>query len=116
MTVDQGSWVELAQVVQQVEHGGLLLEGARVLRLLVAAIHATNVTDTDAVGVVTLAVGTADVDVAARLDVAISIHHVMVANVGPALLLVPSANVGHGVVLAFRRRRAMNDNFSDCAL
>lgn len=119
VSADAGFRVELPQVDEQIEQCCLLLECARVLHRLAVGRHATDVADTDGVCVVAVAVGTDDVHVASRLDMAVAVDDVVVADVAPAVAAlrlgrgVPASDVRHGVVAAFRCGGAMDDDLVD---
>ena len=59
--------------------------------------------------------GTGDVHVAAFMDGSVPIDDVVVADVAPTPLTVPSAYVIDGVVAALGGGRAMDDDFTDGA-
>lgn len=77
-------------------------------------VEATDVADTDGVGVVTLAVGTWLGERASLVDAAVQIDDVVVADASEATGTVPLVDVGDGEGLAFLRRTAVDDDFVNC--
>ena len=120
---DFGGRVEFAQVYQQREQRGLLCQRAGVLCLLLVirharlVLHATHIGDADAVRVVIGAMRSYFVNVTPVSDVAVAINHIMIAYVGKATVYdVVCADLVDGDILAFRRCRAMDDDFGYCPL
>ena len=85
-----------------------LFFGASVLRLPIF-VETSNIADSDAMAVVTLAMSTDLLFVATLLDCSIETHNIMVSNALPAPITVPAVYVFCSDVLAFDRRTARND-------
>ena len=110
VAVDLRTRVEFAQVDQQICNGRLLGLGAGVLGCLPVLAAAADVDHADAVGVVSGAMCSGDVDVAPWLYAAIEVDDVVVADVGEAALDVPAAYLGDGALAALGRGGAVDDD------
>lgn len=78
-------------------------------------IEAADISDANALGVVTWAMGTDLFDGTARADAAIMIDDIMIADVVPAETLVVSSYGFHGAVGIGTGGGAMDDDFGDCS-
>ncbi len=65
---------------------------------MTSGIGSADVTDADAVGIVTCAMGTNLFDRPADVDAAVAIDDIMVANLAETALAMPAVDVGDGVV------------------
>ena len=88
-------WKLSFQGFQQSEQGLALLGRTGVMRSS-RCVEATDVADTDGVGVVTLAVGTCLGERTTLVDAAVQIDDVVVADAGEAAGTVPPVDVGNG--------------------
>ena len=98
----------LLQEAHEVLKSRFLLFGASILRLPIF-VETSNIADSDAMAVVTLAVSTNLFFVSTLFYCSVEPHHIMVANALPAPITMPAVYVFRSDVLAFDRRTAMND-------
>jgi len=118
MTVDCGGRILTEQFGYQTDERGPLRRGARVLRGLAVGGAATDVSDADRVCVVARSVGANLFDGSARMNRAVAVDDEVITDVAPAVALwfrcgVPLTYLLHGEILALRRSRAMDDDFTD---
>ena len=114
VTVDGGDGVLFHQVADELEEGEALGFGAGVGGVAVG-IEAADIDDADALGVVARAMGTNVFDGAARVDAAVGIDDIMIADVVPTKGTVVAANAFHGTVGIGTGSGAMDDDFGDWA-
>ena len=116
--------VEPVQVLDDLHQCGFLRQRPGVFTRLLLVWHtglvlaATHVGHSNRIGVVAsfLTVGTDQIDIAARLDVAVAVDDIVVANVAPALPLVVCANLFNCVVATLGGVGAVDDDLADGAL
>ena len=113
MTQDEGCGVLTLQSTQEGHDAGALLDGARVSGMIVGG-ETALVTDTDAVGIVALAMCACLGDVSAAMDDAVARDVIVVAYVAESSVadVVPPA-VLRREGLALRRGTAVDDNHGD---
>ena len=114
VAVDGGDRVLFHQVMHQLEEGETLGFGAGVGGVAVG-IEAADIGDADALGVVTGAMGTNVFDGAARVDAAVGVDDIVIADVVPAEALMLAADALHGAVGIGAGGGAMDDDFGDCS-
>ena len=114
VAVDGGDGVLFLEVFYQLEEGEALGFGAGVGGATVG-IEAADISDANALGVVTWAMGTDLFDGTASVDAAVRVHDIMIAYVVPSEALVVAADALHGVVGIGAGSGAMDDDFSDWA-
>ena len=114
MAVDGGDGVLFHQVADELEEGEALGFGAGVGGMSVG-IEAADISDANALGVVTWAMGTDLFDGTASVDAAVRIDDIMIADVAPTKGTVVAANAFHGAVGIGARGGAMDDDFGDCS-
>ena len=102
-----------SQLFEEVEHCLLLLGCASVLWCLVVGGKSTDVADSNAVGVVSLAVCAYQLYRATFVDSAVEVDDVVVTDLGEATLTMPAVDVSDGERLAFGCGGAMDDDVSD---
>lgn len=112
MAVHRGTKKLALKVSYERTKGGALFGSACVFRFLIG-IKSTDVADADAVGIVIEAMGTNLLQRTASMNGAIAIDDEVVADALPSASLVPTVDVGHGIVLALNRGGTMKDDFSD---
>ena len=105
------------QCLDELFDGGLLGRCAGVLGLA-CGVASAHIADADGVGVVAAGVGAVLVERAARLDHAVEVDDVMIADVLPSVAFgwrsgVPPADVGCLEVGAFFGGGAVDDDFID---
>ena len=123
VAIDFCGWIEFAEVHQKFYQSRLLRQRPRVLTRLLLVWHSrlvlasSDVCHSNRVGVVAslLTVGTYQIDIAPLLNVAITIYHVVIANVAPALPLVVGSNLLNRIVSALGGVGAVDDDFLDGA-
>lgn len=93
----------------------LLLRSACVLGRFSVLGHTTDVADSNAVGIMPQAMGASYVLSTSLVDAAVTIDDIVITDVGKLACQVPTTNVVHREIFAFRGGRAMNDNFSDAS-
>ena len=114
VAVDGGDGVLFHQVADELEEGEALGFGAGVGGVAVG-IEAADISDANALGVVTWAMGTDLFDGTASVDAAVGIDDVMIADVAPAEGTVVSPYGFHRTDGIGARGGAVDDNFGDCA-
>ena len=114
VAVDGGDGVLFHQVMHQLEEGEALGFGAGVGGVAVG-IKATDISDANALGVVTWAMGTGLFDGATREDAAVGVDDIVIADVVPAEALMVAADALHGTVGIGTGSGAMEDDFGDCS-
>ena len=114
VAVDGGDGVLFHQVMHQLEEGETLGFGAGVGGVAVG-IEAADISDANALGVVTWAMGTDLFDGTASVDAAVRVHDIMIADVVPAEALMVAADALHGAVGIGAGGGAMDDDFGDCS-
>ena len=100
------------KIADELEEGEALGFGAGVDGATVG-IEAADISDANALGVVTWAMGTDLFDGAARVDAAVGIDDIMIADVVPAEALMVAADALHGAVGIGTGSGAMDDDFGD---
>ena len=80
---------------------------------MAVGIEAADIGDADALGVVAGAMGTDLFDGAARVDAAVRVDDIMIADVVPAEALMVAADALHGAVGIGAGSGAMDDDFGD---
>ena len=93
----------------------LLLWRACVLGRFSVLGHTTNIADANAVGIMPQAMGASYVLGTSLVDAAVTIDDIVITYISKMACQVPTTNVLHREVFAFRSGRAMNDNFSDAS-
>ena len=93
----------------------LLLWRACVLGRFSVLGHTTDIADANAVGIMPQAMGASYILGTSLVDAAVAIDYIMIANIRKVASEVPTTNVVHREILAFRCGRTMNDNFSDAS-
>ena len=91
-----------AQLIDQLSQCDFLLGRSRVLRCFAIGGNATDIANTDTVGIVTLAMRSHQVFSTSLVDAAIAVNHVVIPDVRKLSSQVPLTNVVHREVLAFR--------------
>ena len=114
VAVDRGNRVFFHKIADELEEGEALGFGAGVGGTAVG-IEAADISDADALGVVTWAMGTDLFDGATRADAAIMIDDIMIADVVPAETLMVAADALDGAVGIGSGGGAMDDDFGDCS-
>ena len=114
VAVDGGDRVLFHQVLHQLEQGKTLERGAGVGRATVG-IEAADISDANALGVVTWAMGTDLFDGTASVDAAVRVHDIMIAYVVPSEALVVATDALHGAVGIGAGSGAVDDYFGDCS-
>lgn len=112
VSVDGGNGVFFHQVADELEKDYTLGLGSGVGGVAVG-IKAADIGNADAVDIVAGAVGADLLDGATRMDAAVGIDDVMIANVVPAEAFMVAANALHGAVGIGAGGGAMDDDFSD---
>ena len=102
------------QVADELEEGEALGFGAGVDRATVG-IEAADISDANALGVVTFGMCAGMFDRTASVDAAIGVDDVMIADVVPSEALVVAADALHGAVGIGTGSGAMDDDFGDWA-
>ena len=82
---------------------------------MAVGIEAADIGDADAVGVVARAMCTDLLDGTARVDAAVWVDDVMIANVVPTKAFMVAADALHGAVGIGAGGGAMDDDFGDCS-
>ena len=114
VAVNGGDRVLFHQVLHQLEEGETLGFGAGIGGVAVD-IEAADISDTNALGVVTWAMGTDLFDWATREDAAVGVDDIMIADVTPAEGTVVAADALHGTDGIGARGGAVDDYFGDCS-
>lgn len=109
VTIDLRIGIQLFEHSDQCTKNDLLLGRARVLGMAVF-VQTSDVTDTDAVGIVAFAVRACLFDRSTYMYRSIQIHHKMVADADETALAVPLVDVAHRHRPAFRRGGAVHDD------
>jgi len=112
VSVDGGNGVFFHQVLDKLEENKTLRLGSGVGGMAVG-IMATDIGNADALDVVAGAMGADLLDGATRMDAAVGIDDVMIANVVPAEAFMVAANTLHGAVGIGTGGGAIEDDFSD---
>ena len=115
MSVYGSGWKARVQFREELRKGFLLRLCSGVCRGLAIFSKATDIADTNTVGVVVQAVRSHLCKRSACVYAAVAVDDVVVADVAEASLLVPSANVRNGVVATVCGRAAMEDDFFDAS-
>ena len=102
------------KIADELEEGEALGFGAGVDGMSVG-IEAADISDANALGVVPWAMGTDLFDGTARMDAAVGIDDIMIADVVPSEALVVAADALHGAVGIGAGSGAMDDDFGDWA-
>ena len=112
VAVQGGTGIAAVEVGQQTGQGLPLCGRARVLGLPdVGFLRASHIADPDGVEVVVETMGAYFFFGTARMDAAVEVNEVVVADALPQSFLVPSVYVLYGDVTAFGRGRAMENDF-----
>ena len=114
VSVDGGDGVFFHQVTDELEKGKTLGFGTGVVGMAVG-IKAADIGDTDTVGVVAGAMGSDLLDGAARMDAAVGVNDIMIADVVPAEALMVAADALYGAVGIRTGGSAVDDDFGDCS-
>lgn len=114
VAVDRGYRVFFHKIADELEEGEALGFGAGVGGATVG-IEAADISDANALGVVTWAMGTDLFDRTASVDAAIGVDDVMIADVAPAEALMVAADALHGTVGIRTGGGAVDDDFGDCS-
>jgi len=114
VAVDRGYRVFFHKIADELEEGEALGFGAGVGGMSVG-IEAADISDANALGVVTWAMGTDLFDGTASVDAAIGVDDIMIADVVPAEALVVVTDALHGAVGIGAGSGAMDDDFGDCS-
>ena len=114
VAVDRGYRVFFHKIADELEEGEALGFGAGVGGMSVG-IEAADISDANALGVVTWAMGTDLFDGTASVDAAIGVDDIMIADVVPAEALVVVTDALHGAVGIGAGSGAMDDDFGDWA-
>ena len=114
MAVDRGDRVFFHKIADELEEGEALGFGAGVGGMSVG-IEAADISDANALGVVTWAMGTDLFDGTASVDAAVRVHDIMIAYVVPSEALVVAADALHGAVGIGAGSGAVDDYFGDCS-
>lgn len=114
VAVDGGDVVLFHQVLHQLEQGEVLERGTGVGRASVG-IKAADIDDADALGVVARTMGTDLLNGAARVDAAVRIDDIMIADVVPAETLMVATDALHSAVGIGSGGGAVDDYFGDCS-
>ena len=114
VAVDGGDGVLFLEVFYQLEEGEALGFGAGVSGMSIG-IESADIDDADALGVVAWAMGTDLLNGAARVDAAVRIDDIMIADVTPAEGTVVAADALHGADSVGACGGAMDDYFGDCS-
>ena len=80
---------------------------------MAVGIKATDISDADATGIVSGAVGADLLDMTAGVDAAVGVDDIVIADVAPAEALVVAADALHGAVGIGTGGGAMDDDFGD---
>ena len=112
VTMDGGDGVLFHQVSDELEEGEALGFGTGVGGMSIG-IEAADIGDTDTVGVVAGAMGSDLLDGTARMDAAIGIDDIMIADVVPAEALMVATDALYGAVGIGTGGGAMDDDFGD---
>ena len=112
VTVDLRFGILLAQTGDELTQCVTLGLGAGVLRTHVA-VEASDIANTDGMGIMLCAMGTAAPQRTTFADSAVEQNEIVVAYAEEAALAVPAVDVGHGMPASFGRGRAMHDDFGD---
>jgi hypothetical protein len=113
MTQDEGCGVLTLQEAQEGHDAAALLDGARVSGVVVGC-ETALVTDTDAVGIVALAMCACLGDVATSMDDAVARDVIVIADVAESSMLhVVTAAILRRKGFPFRRGAAMDDDEGD---
>ena len=110
VSVDGGDGVFFHQVTDELEKGKTLGFGTGVV-----GIKAADIGDTDTVGVVAGAMGSDLLDGTARMDAAVGVNDIMIADVVPAEALMVAADALYGAVGIRTGGSAVDDDFGDCS-
>lgn len=102
------------QVADELKEGEALGFGAGVGGVAVG-IEAADIGDADAVGVVAGAMGTDLFDGTARVDAAVWVDDVMIADVVPSQAFMVAADALHGAGGIGAGGGAVDDDFGDCS-
>ena len=114
VAVDGGDGVLFHQVADKLKEGETLGFGTGVGGVAVG-IEAADIGDADALGVVAGAMGSDLLDGAARMDAAVWVDDVMIADVVPAEALMVAADAFHSAVGIETGGSAVDDDFGDCS-
>ena len=114
VAVDRGDRVFFHKIADELEEGEALGFGAGVGGATVG-IEAADISDANALGVVTWAMGTDLFDGTASVDAAIGIDDIMIADVVPSEALVVVTDALHGAVGIGTGGGAVDDDFGDWA-
>ena len=114
VAVDGGDVVLLHQVLHQLEQSKTLERGAGVGRATVS-IEAADIGNADALDVVAWAMGADLLDGATRMDAAVGIDDIVIANVVPTEAFMVAANALYGAVGIRTGGGAVDDDFGDCS-
>lgn len=101
------------ELLQELTKRPLLLRSTSIFGMLTIRGATADVANANGMRVETLAVGPDHVDGTSLVDGTIAVNHEVITDTFPTLSLVPTVDVSHGEVLAFRRGGAVNDNFSN---
>ena len=112
VSVDGDYGIFFHEVADELEEGEALRLGAGVGGVAVG-IEAADIGNADALDVVAGAMGADLLDGATRMDAAVGIDDVMIANVVPAEAFMVAANALHGAVGIGAGGGAMDDDFGD---
>ena len=112
VSVDGGDGVFFHQVTDELDEGEALGFGAVVGGMSIG-IKTTDIGDADALDVVTGTMGADLFDGATRMDAAVLIYHIMIADVVPAKAFMVAADALHGAVGIGAGGGAVDDDFGD---
>ena len=114
VAVDRGDRVFFHKIADELEEGEALGFGAGVGGATVG-IEAADISDANALGVVTWAMGTDLFDGTASVDAAVRVDDIVIADVVPAEALMVVTDALHGTDGVGTRGGAMDDDFGDWA-
>ena len=110
MTMDSGIGKLRPELAKERKQCRLLLLGACVLGCLAVGGETTDIADADGVGIVTFAVCANLFKRSARVDAAVKVNHIVIADAIETSLAVPAVNVGDGEGFVLCGCRTMNDD------
>lgn len=102
----------LHQLLNELNHGGLLCGGAGVNGASCVIFKTTDVAYANGCGIVTLAMGALLTQGTTLEDGTVSVDDIMITDGQPPVFLaVPATDIFHGDLLRFKSGRAMQDDF-----
>ena len=110
MSVDGGIGKLRPELAKERKQRRLLSCGACVLGCLAVGGETTDIADADGVGIMTFAVCANLFERSARVDAAVKVNHIVVADAVETTLAVPAVDVGDGEGLVFCGRRTVDND------